>query len=76
MTDGAEGYDEDEIEEKIKEKDKEFREAETQAPQRDPLIIRYIENDDDFLTDLENGVNFDLDNNGFDEKTACTYQGA
>lgn len=70
MTDGAEGYDEDEIEEKIKEKDKEFREAETQAPQRDPLIIRYTENDNEFLTDLTNGVNFDLDNNGFDEKTA------
>lgn len=70
MTDGAEGYDEDEIEDKIKEKDKEFRDAETQVPQRDPLIIRYTENDDEFLTDLENGVNFDLDNNGFDEKTA------
>ncbi len=70
ITEDDENATEKEIEEKIKEKEEKYREAETQAPQRDPLIIRYTESDDDFLTSLENGVNFDLDNNGFDEKTA------
>ncbi len=70
ITEEDENATEEEIEEKIKDKEKEYSEAETQAPQRDPLIIRYTENDEEFLTDLANGVNFDLDNNGFDEKTA------
>ena len=70
MTEGSEGYDEDKIEEKIKDKAKEFSEAEEQAPQRDPLIIRYTKDDSKFLITLQDGVNFDLDNNGFDEKTA------
>lgn len=39
------------------------------APPRDPLAIDFGAAGID-LTTLEDGVNFDLDNNGFDEKTA------
>lgn len=43
--------------------------AEKTVPQRDPLIIDLGEEGIE-LTDVENGVYFDLDNNGFAEKTA------
>lgn len=46
-----------------------FSEAEKTVPQRDPLIIDLGEIGTVF-TDVENGVYFDLDNNGFAEKTA------
>jgi len=70
ITEEDENANEEEIEEKIKDKEKEYSEAEEQAPQRDPLIIRYTKDDSKFLITLQDGVNFDLDNNGFDEKTA------
>ena len=56
--------------EEIKNEEKNYTEAENQAPQRDPLIIHFNDEDEILLTSLEDGVNFDLDNNGFDEKTA------
>ena len=59
----------DEILTELKEEQSRFSSAEKTAPQRDPLIIDLGEDDID-LTDIENGVYFDLDNNGFAEKTA------
>ena len=38
--------------------------------QRDPLIINWSDTDDIEFTSLDDGVNFDLDNNSFAEKTA------
>lgn len=59
----------DELLTEIKKEQSVFNSAEKTAPQRDPLIID-LENDDIDLTDVENGVYFDLDNNGFAERTA------
>lgn len=59
----------DDLTEDIHDEDDDYGDAGNAAPPRDPLAI-------DFgaaginLTTLENGVNFDLDNNGFEEKTA------
>lgn len=47
----------------------EYDKAGTAQPPRDPLIIDFGKAGID-LYSLENGVNFDLDNNGFAEKTA------
>lgn len=38
-------------------------------PQIDPLVIKFSETSKIEFTSLEEGVNFDLDNNGFNEKT-------
>lgn len=46
-----------------------YRNAGNAAPPRDPLAIDFGVTGID-LTTLDNGVNFDLDNNGFAEKTA------
>lgn len=46
-----------------------YRNASSAAPPRDPLAIDFGTVGID-LTTLDNGVNFDLDNNGFAEKTA------
>lgn len=53
----------------IKKEHTNYTSAEKAAPQRDPLIIDLGE-EGIKLTDVENGVYFDLDNNGFAEKTA------
>lgn len=53
----------------IKNDQSRFSSAEKTAPQRDPLIIDLGEEDIE-LIDVEKGVYFDLDNNGFAEKTA------
>lgn len=57
------------LREAIQDESENFDEASNAAPPRDPLAIDFgaagIE-----LTTLENGVYFDLDNNGFAEKTA------
>lgn len=62
--------DNEELDKHLKEKKKEYDEAEKQNPPRDPLIIHLGSSDTIELTTLDNGVNFDLDNNGFKEKTA------
>lgn len=46
-----------------------YETAQTQY-QRDPLIINYSETEDIEFTSLDDGINFDLDNNEFAEKTA------
>ena len=53
----------------IKEKNEAYNSAEKAAPQRDPLIIDLDEVGIE-LTDIENGVYFDLDDNGYAEKAA------
>lgn len=53
----------------IKEKNAAYNSAEKAAPQRDPLIIDLDEVGIE-LTDIENGVYFDLDANGYAEKAA------
>ena len=58
-----------EVKKSIQKYSNEYSEAEKTVPQRDPLIIDLGE-DEIELTDVENGVYFDLDNNGFAEKTA------
>lgn len=55
--------------EEIKKQHTNYTSAEKAVPQRDPLIIDLGEEGIE-LTDVENGVYFDLDNNGFAEKTA------
>ena len=66
----TESIDEDELEEKIRQLNEEYEEAKNQTPPRDPLIIHFGNEESIVLTNLDNGVNFDLDANGFDEKTA------
>lgn len=46
--------------------------AEEQAPPRNPLIIHFANTNEIEFTTLDDGVNFDLDKNGFAEKTAWT----
>ncbi|MBR5684101.1 MAG: calcium-binding protein [Ruminococcus sp.] len=70
MDEDPEAMDEDEIEEKIKKKEDEYNKAKKQTPPRDPLIIHFSNEEKIVLTNLDNGVNFDLDNNGFEETTA------
>ena len=59
----------DEIITHIQELDGEYEEASEVAPPRDPLIVD-LGTEGIELTSLEDGVNFDLDNNTFEEKTA------
>ncbi len=52
---------------------KKYEEAEKKQPPRDPLVIDFSENEttsDEGLVNADDGVYFDLDNNGFAEKTA------
>lgn len=52
---------------------KKYEEAEKKQPPRDPLVIDFSENgtsSDEGLVNADDGVYFDLDNNGFAEKTA------
>lgn len=58
-----------EILEDIKEKNSSFNNAAKAQPPRDPLIIDLGKQGIE-LTTLDNGVNFDIDNNTFAEKTA------
>ena len=58
-----------EILERIQKLDEQYEKASNAAPPRDPLIIDLGE-EGIVLTSLEDGVNFDLDNNSFEEKTA------
>lgn len=59
----------EDILDEIKKEHTNYTSAEKAVPQRDPLIIDLGEEGIE-LTDVENGVYFDLDNNGFAEKTA------
>lgn len=55
-----------------------YQEALTKQPPRDPLVIDFSDNDsasNEGLVDTDNGVYFDLDNNGFAEKTAWIDNG-
>ncbi|SFD18885.1 calcium-binding protein [Ruminococcus albus] len=70
ITDPDDVEDEDALDDQLKEKDKEYEEAKNQAPPRDPLIIHLGRENTIVLSTLDNGVNFDLDKNGFAEKTA------
>lgn len=50
-----------------------YQKAEKTQPPRDPLVVNLSDNgtsNDDGLVNVDNGVYFDLDNNGFAEKTA------
>lgn len=49
-----------------------FDKAAEATPPRDPLIIHFASTDEIEFTSLDEGVNFDLDANGFAEKTAWT----
>ena len=59
----------DEISDDISDHSSDYETAQTQY-QRDPLIINWSDTDDIEFTSLDDGVNFDLDNNSFAEKTA------
>ena len=77
MDVSAEEIDDDDIyEEKvddavneIKNEQKKYEDSQKQY-QRDPLIINFSGKQEIEFTSLNDGVNFDLDNNGFAEKTA------
>ena len=74
LEEGFYDVDEEEIEDFIKAiqgESEEFDKASEAQPPRDPLIIDLGASGIE-LHSLENGVNFDLDNNGFAEKTAWT----
>ena len=58
-----------EMSEDIKNQSSNYEESQNQY-QRDPLIINFSGTDEIEFTSLSDGINFDLDNNGFDEKTA------
>lgn len=53
----------------IKEEQEKYEESQKQY-QRDPLIINFSGTNEIEFTSLNEGVNFDLDNNGFSEKTS------
>lgn len=55
---------------RIQNESDEYDDAGKAQPPSDPLIIHLGDKEEIELTTLENGVNFDLDNNGFAEKTA------
>ena len=59
----------DEISGDISDNASDYETAQTQY-QRDPLIINFSGTKDIEFTSLDDGINFDLDNNEFDEKTA------
>ena len=70
IDDESDVEDEDGLDENIKDKAEEYDEAKSQTPPRDPLIIHLSQEENIVLSMLDEGVNFDLDNNGFAEKTA------
>ena len=49
-----------------------YKEANKAQPSRDPLIINFsrVDTENNGLVGVDNGVHFDLDNNGLAEKTA------
>ena len=59
----------DEMLEEIKNQSDSYEESQDLF-QSDPLIINFSGTDEIEFTSLAEGINFDLDNNGFDEKTA------
>lgn len=59
----------DELTEDIQNESADYERAGKAAPPQDPLAIDFGGKGIN-LTTLDNGVNFDLDNNGFSEKTA------
>lgn len=59
----------EEMLEDIKNQSSNYEESQNQY-QRDPLIINFSGTDEIEFTSLSDGINFDLDNNDFDEKTA------
>ena len=67
--DTEEDNEDEELTEDIHDESDDYDDAGDAAPPRDPLAIDFGSNGID-LTTLDNGVNFDLDNNGFSEKTA------
>lgn len=72
LLDAYNSVDSDEIEDIIKaiqNENGEYEEANEAQPPRDPLIIDFETSGID-LCSLDAGVNFDLDNNGYAEKTA------
>ncbi|MGN1277340.1 MAG: hypothetical protein ACI4UK_10165, partial [Floccifex sp.] len=56
----------------IKAESSNYEKAGNANPPRDPLIIHFANTNEIEFTTLDDGVNFDLDNNGFAEKTAWT----
>lgn len=54
----------------IKDESSNYEKASKANPPRDPLIIHYSDTEEIEFSTLDDGVNFDLDNNGFAEKTA------
>lgn len=62
----------DELEKDVQNNYDEYIKSEEQAPPRDPLIIHFANTSEIEFTTLDDGVNFDLDKNGFAEKTAWT----
>ncbi len=72
LMDELEGMDQEEIDaymKKIQEENGVYEKAGQAQPPRDPLVIDFGKKGIE-LCSLVNGVNFDLDNNGFAEKTA------
>ena len=72
LLEALESEDEETIEELIKElqgESEKYDEASQAQPPKDPLVIDFGAEGFE-LTSLTEGVNFDLDNNGFAEKTA------
>lgn len=70
-TDDDDIYEEkvDDAVNEIKNEQKKYEDSQKQY-QRDPLIINFSGKQEIEFTSLNDGVNFDLDNNGFAEKTA------
>lgn len=54
----------------IKNEGPNYNNANNANPPRDPLIIHFSDTEEIELSSLDDGVNFDLDKNGFAEKTA------
>ena len=74
---GIEEYDEEidyeqELQDEIEDESFNYEKAGNANPPRDPLIIHFANTSDIEFTTLDDGVNFDLDKNGFAEKTAWT----
>lgn len=59
-----------ELQEDISTNSSDYDKSGKENPPRDPLIIHFSESEEIELSTLDDGVNFDLDNNGFAEKTA------
>ena len=62
--------DDEDTDDEIKDNTDDYDDAGNANPPRDPLIIHYSDTEEIEFSTLDDGVNFDLDNNGFAEKTA------